>query len=776
MSASSYPNWATPPNSPNTSAYQAGGWNPFNQRDVYNQYQQIGQNQYQQSQDWQNQFSNLADYYGQSAAGYGNLVNQQYAPIWNGGGGYTQDMQNNILQSQGLQDVTNQAGDNYLTSGEQGQIAGDPYAAFNMFGGQAKSLSAHSDNDISNLNSAVQSGQTAGNGVVNQARSDYGAAIDPSKLAISSGYMPGVNSTLASGQSALTAAQGDPGLNVTQDYLHQAGMTDQQVQDTAEAAARGVGAQFGATKDQLIANAQAAGTASPLGIASAMGALDRSSAAGQADALTNARLQAQQQQRDAAAGIQNTQLNAGQYRAGLGSQNALAQQGAGIAAATTGEQLRLGAQQNLTQDQLNAAQQTSALGLNNSQFNTGAATNAATQGGNWDLDTGMYNASNAANLMGTAEQNSSNRAQQIAGNRQSTNQYNQQTALGVNQALSQRYQQAYQPWVNAQTEGRQAAVGQQQYAGNQQNTQNQLRLGGWQTGNQGQQGAAQGYSDWGKNEANNGGVAGAIRNTSNIISAVTGGARSGAAAYSSATGHAHGGMIDHNQLIEVGEGDRPEAILPLDPVSPPGHRNKWEEMGARLGQEMGIHHQDPRGMREPISNAMGIHAKHYFMGGVTPAGGGQTNEDQYYQMPAPIGPINPQPQQQPTAPSPGMPSMQPVSAQGPNYAAGSQYAPAQSSMMTPTPIEGFTPGQSATPSSPWMNPGGDQSSQQPFVSALGAPSRRERSPLDINSPNAFTQNMLDQELATPGYKRGGIIPPLRNFMPYRMGSLKTQYA
>lgn len=587
------PNVPLPPNYANTSAYNSSStpWNPFNQRDVYNQYQDIGKNQFQQGQDWQNQFANLSDYYGNLGSGYGNLTNDLYSDIWNGGGGYSQDQMNNVLQSQGLQDINNQAGDNQLNTGEKTAILGDPYAAFNMFGGQAKALGQQATDNGTNLTQLATAGQNQGNQVVNQATSDYRNAVDPSKLSLSSSYAPSIQSALGLGASSINKAQNDPGLNVTDDYLRQAGMTDQQVQQTADAAARTVGAQFGATKDQLLQNAQASGTSTPLGIASAMGALDRSSAAGQSDAQTKARLDAQAAQRQAATGIQQTQLNAGQYRAGLGSQNALALQNAGIAANTTGEQLRLGAQQNLTQDQMNAAQQTGALGLNNSQYNTNAGLNAATQAGNWGQQTGQYNATNAANLMSQAEQNSSTRNQQVAGNRQSTNQYNQGMEFNTNQALSSRYQQGYAPYLANQTEGRQAAQGQEQYYGGQQNQQNQFRLGGAQTYNQGELGAANGYAGWGQNETNNGGVAGAFHNVTGLLGAVSGASNSGANVYRASQGHAHGGLINHHQMIEVGEHNRPEAILPLDPHTPPGHRNPWELMGARLGEALGIKSQ-----------------------------------------------------------------------------------------------------------------------------------------------------------------------------------------
>jgi hypothetical protein len=354
---------------------------------------------------------------------------------------------------------------------------------------------------------------------------------------------------LGYGQGAVDKAGADPGLNITNDYLHQAGMSDQEVNDTAEAAARGVGAQFGATKDEVRQAAAASGTGTPLGIGASMGALDRSSAASQADALTNARLSARNAQRQAATGIQNTQLQAGQYRAGLGTQAGL-----GI---------------------MNA-------GLQSNENLTGQSVGAAEYAGNLNMNQQNQNAQTMTNLAGQADTNATQRAGQLATNRQGTNQYNQQTQLGINNAQSQRYQTAYAPWLSAQQEGRQAAQGQQAGYQNQANTSNNQALQAWGQQTQGTMGAAGGYSGWG---------AGGGQGFGDYLSKSTAnnlGSWAGPNQTKSGMVFARGGLLDRHQLIEVGEGNRPEVVLPLDPSTAPIQRNPWEKMGAHLGRALGI--------------------------------------------------------------------------------------------------------------------------------------------------------------------------------------------
>lgn len=597
------------PRDPQPNPTSDPNWNPFNSRDAFDLWQNLGANQYNRGQNWEDEFGGLSGYYGNQAGQYGQQVNDLYSPIWGGGGGYTQEMMDNITQRGGLDDISNSLGGNQLEQWERNQISGDPYGAFDMFRGQADSLSGIASGYGDEIRNQANAGYERGLGAVDEMRQGYRSAIDPSRMRLSEGYMPAIQDALAYGRQGTEAAlqdpdlqfnENDPSLHLTQQYLDQAGMSDQEVQDTSRASAADVGAQWQSTKDKLYQDAAASGTATPMGLAAMEAKLNRSQGAAQTDALLRGRLAARGQQRNAATGIQdrqldagqyraNTQLNSGQYRAGLGSQNALAVQNAALAGNTTAEQLRLAAEGGLTDRQLQTIGSIGNASLNNAQFGSNLATQAAGRAGDWNLDTGRYNATTGTNLMGQGDQLASNRAMQLAGNRQGINQNNQGMQLGINNAISGRYQQAYNPWVNAQTEGRQAAQGQQQYYGNQTNQQNNFRLGGWGQGNQGTQGAANGYSGWGSSGGQgfgdfmSRGVAGALSSwlSPSGVSGSAGGVNFGGK-------KEHGGLIDENQLIEVGEGDRPEVILPLDPTTPAEKQNVWEQMGSQLGESLGI--------------------------------------------------------------------------------------------------------------------------------------------------------------------------------------------
>lgn len=518
---------------------QRPGYNPFNNRDVFNQYQTIGQDQFQQGQNAQQQYGGMANYYQNAAGGYGQTVQDLYNPIWQGGGGYTPEMQQNILQSQGLDNVAGQLPGNYMTPEEQAGVQGDPNRAYNLYGGQTQFMQSAADQAGQNVQGQAQAGQ------------GHNLAV------------------LGYGQGAVNKAAGDPGLNLSADYMRQAQMSDQQVRDAQESAGRAVGAQFGATKDQLLQNAAAAGNSSPLAIAASMGALDRSSAAGQADAQTSARLRALADQRAAASGIQNTSLQAGQYRAGLGTQAGL--------------------------NIMNA-------GLQSNNNLTAQAVDAAKYAGNTSLGQANTNAGNLASLAGQAEQNSSTRAGQLATNRQGVAQGNQQTELGINNATSGRYQAAYNPWVNAQTEGRAAAQGQQQYMGGQANQQTQFGQHAQDSSTAGQLSAAQGYSGWGAGGGQGFGDY-LAKSTANSLGQWAGPGAVGGSSHGVSYGSAaRGGLLDHHQLLEVGEGDRPEVVLPLMPSTAPMKRNVWEKLGAHLGHAMGL--TNARNMVHP-HNAFG---------------------------------------------------------------------------------------------------------------------------------------------------------------------------
>lgn len=206
--------------------------------------------------------------------------------------------------------------------------------------------------------------------------------------------------------------------------------SDQFVQQLKDQAGQQIGAEYGAAQDQLARQAAASGQVNPLAVAAGEQRLMQQQGIQQADAVTNASIAAQQAQ------LQSRQALAGMQ---VGAQTTLGQMGQG------------------------AAEFTGQLGL-------GA--------GEYAGNTAIYQAQ-------TADQLASQRAQQLAANRQSMNLNQQQ----------QMYQQAYntanatsgyaQQIANARIAGQQAArnywQGQGQWYGGQAQSGAQDVLSGAQT-------------------------------------------------------------------------------------------------------------------------------------------------------------------------------------------------------------------------------------------------------------------------------------------------------
>jgi hypothetical protein len=177
----------------------------------------------------------------------------------------------------------------------------------------------------SNYGSALGSAESD---AANQMAAAYGTAGNQlgSAATGSAGRLGGIQSRLSSqlgsayntADTGIQAALADPGLRTTSEYERQAGMTDAEVDQMANAAARNVGLQASAQQDEIARRAAAAGNTSPLAIAAARDRAAQTGEVSSADAVVNARLAAREAQRGAATGVQQTQLGAAQYRTGAG--------------------------------------------------------------------------------------------------------------------------------------------------------------------------------------------------------------------------------------------------------------------------------------------------------------------------------------------------------------------------------------------------------------------------------------------------------------------------
>lgn len=558
----SYGNAPTTPASNWTSGGTGGGVaNPFGGsnggRDVYNQYQNLGQYGFNQGQALQNYYAGQANQAGGGLTGANNNANAVMQNLLSGGGGYTLDQQNNVLQNP-------DAVSRYVSD-----ASGNELANANNFGqgyvGLANAINTNLQQPVSNANQAAfgQIGaglQTIGNAGT-LAGQQAGSAI--------SGANQSIYGALGNAGQGVGAAMSDTGLNVTPQYLNQAYMSDQEVANRANQNALAVGSQYRGAEDQVMQAALASGQGTPGQLAAAQMALQGQAAPQVSEAMTAGNIAARNQQMQQAQNIQGTQLQAGQYRAGLGTQAALALGQMGVGAGEFGGQL--GAQ----------------TALNLGQMGIGAGEYQGQIGANTALGIGQMG-ENAMQYGAGAQMNAANNWGNMV---QSATQQGVSNTMGNQAQQSNIYQGAYAPWVQAQAQLPSFAQGQQGAYGNQLNAANSgLSNAYGQTYNTGLN-AAGGYSAYGNSYQGMGGAGGMLLNG---LAAAPGqfiagaGSGFGQQAAKGMFGGAQGGFIDSPQLIQVGEHSRPEVILPLQPATHPSDQNEFERMGAELGKQMGI--------------------------------------------------------------------------------------------------------------------------------------------------------------------------------------------
>lgn len=436
---------------------------------------------------WEGQQAGAAGQYGGAEAGYGNAVSDAYQEIWGGGGGYNPEQMGNVTQrgltDQGLAGLDQ----NFLTSGEQAGASGNPYAAYNSSQGYQANIQAAAQGAGQRQQDYLPFLQGAQDAAAQTQRNELGRAIDPSQLGMSGAYGQSVGSALGGAQSAIN----NPGLQVTPEYLKEAHVSDQQVNDLASAGMRTAAAPYQADRSTLYRNASASGTVNPMAVGAMALQFDRAGAASAADAGNQARLQALAAQRGAAQNIQDTQLGAAGQQAGFG----LNYGNMAIGAAGDLERTRLGAQQDISNRQIGAAQQNAQTSLDNSRGLATQGINVAGQAGDRNVAAMQYNANLGTGLQQTAEQQAADRAYALGQNRQGVQSSNNNTRLQTASDLSNRYTSAYSPYLSQQAEGRAALTGERNYYGSRTQDTQQLRLAGNQLQQQGVQGASTGYSN-----------------------------------------------------------------------------------------------------------------------------------------------------------------------------------------------------------------------------------------------------------------------------------------
>lgn len=526
------------------------------------------------------------DLYGnRETAGY-NQVQDLYNPIWNGGGGYTSDEQKGILQSGGpvgtdalSYEASQGLNNDFLSPADQASITGDPYRANRTSQADTAKLTSGSDAEATRQRAIATSGAADLSGDVADMAKGYSDAIDPSKLSVSSDYTQGQQAALGQGEASTSAALANPDLDVTDQYKTEAGMTDQEVADTAALGARAAGAGYQSDIDSLQQSAEASGETNPLAVAAMRDQLQRESGAAVTDATVQAQLAARGQQRAAATGVQQTELGAGQYKTGAELNTAQQLMQAQISSGQAQENTRLGANQDISGRLMTAAGDVGLAAIGTGEFGQGQAAGTESNIAARQQQEGEYGQSQDVATTAQGEADLQARQNELALNNQQTKQYNQATKFGqsyaTNQALSNRYSTIANQYQQQQAEGRAAAAGQEQYQGSQANSAGQRQLGAYGTQTQGVDASTAAYAG-SKNTQSANGFFGANGLFGTMVKA---GAQAAAGA-----GYAKGTILDEPTHLTMADGSDAiageagtEAILPLtDP--------NYEPMMAKIRQ------------------------------------------------------------------------------------------------------------------------------------------------------------------------------------------------
>lgn len=402
----------------------------------------------------------------QGEAGYnaiqGGFLNPIEQNLAQGGGGYTPDEQSKIQTS------PEQLAQNFLTPQEQAEIKGDPSQMGRFFNPDA-------------LSGSLQQSQEGQATAAAQLQAGLQGSIDPNALQQSQDYQAksqgqlgsnsaqflnvlnamGNNVRGAQGTEAgvVGGAQGAEAGNVRgaidPGALKQSATAAQNEVMTPEEEARmvtGAGISAGVRNSAAVGDLQRAALAagsSPEGVAAYRQRMGLQSGAQAADAMTQARIAAQEARAQEALGSESQRLGGQQFLTGtqvgaeenlgaqdvasklrMGTEAQAAEQNMGAQALAGQEAL---GQQALTQGNLQEANRQAAQ-----QFLTGANLQAATTGGEAQLQQqelatgqtqqqGQYNATTGTQIASAEEQAAQQRASQLAQNRQATQTGNEAT-------------------------------------------------------------------------------------------------------------------------------------------------------------------------------------------------------------------------------------------------------------------------------------------------------------------------------------------------------------
>lgn len=333
--------------------------------------------------------------------------------------------------------------DRFLNGGEQAGVRGNPDDSRNVMNqgvdAEGKQLNSFGEN-LGDQVGKLESGEGAQMGKYEENVGRQAGKLEANVGNELAGEKANVGGQLNKLDTGLSAAQGkfgkldeavnDPSLQFDPNQTEKQ-MTDTDVQDEINAAARSVGAKTQAEKDDIDRRAAAQGNSSPAAIAAMRARQDLQGGVQAEDAQTNARIAAKQAQYERASGIEGQREGAAKTRTGFKAGAATTEEDAAQRAAalsgTTGVNagLTLGhegvaAGENVGAQTIGAAEDVGKASVGVAQDVGHASIGAAEDYGH----TAVNEASDAANKQyqaaNMAEQNRQAREQWLAQNRQAT--------------------------------------------------------------------------------------------------------------------------------------------------------------------------------------------------------------------------------------------------------------------------------------------------------------------------------------------------------------------
>lgn len=382
---------------------------------------------------------------------YGGIMNNVYGQIAQNPG-YTSDEASQISREPQLtagMTTPGQFASLNETPEEQAAITGNPSSYGQYYDPGALTATALQGTNMSDT--AMQGGMDIMGRSLGNETGTLNTITGNPNLLTSAGYGQAMQNGVQQGQSSLNYVNPQT-LQASQSFLN-SGMTPQQENDIVESAANNVRGQYEAQLQNLNTGLAAAGNSDPLAAAAARNRLTTESAADQADAMTTARIQAQEAGFGEGSQIENTRLGAAQNYAGLGTNTTLAASGQALSAAQQEEATRLGAQQFQTGQQANAAETEGQQGINIGQFGASEGANIAQQNEQDLQQAQQFAQSTGISLSEAMDQIQSQRAQQQYQNRVSTGEYGQTQGFQQNLSTQQQLANAYQQIANARITG-----------------------------------------------------------------------------------------------------------------------------------------------------------------------------------------------------------------------------------------------------------------------------------------------------------------------------------